>query len=89
VKNVKVTVEAIGIMPTRPIHSNFDINKKTFIDLTPNEETLAIIRTWFNPPLVQGMAIGEGIYGPIKMTASADDVLPTTKVFSSILCKHQ
>jgi hypothetical protein len=66
VKNVKVTVEAIGIMPTRPIHSNFDINKKTFIDLTPNEETLAIIRTWFNPPLVQGMAIGEGIYGPLN-----------------------
>jgi hypothetical protein len=81
VRNVKVTVEAIGAMPTRPVHSNFDINKKNFIDLTPNEEMLAVIRTWFNPPLVQGMVIGEGAYGPIKMTASADDVLPTTKVF--------
>ena len=81
VKNVKVTVEAIGFMPTRPMHSQFDINKKHFIDLTPSEETLAVIRTWFNPPLVQGMVIGEGAYGPIKMTASADDVLPTTKVF--------
>jgi hypothetical protein len=46
VKNVKVTVEAIGFMPTRPVHSNFDINKKPFIDLTPNEERLAVIRTW-------------------------------------------
>jgi hypothetical protein len=81
VKNVKVTVEAIGAMPTRPVHSRFDINKKNFIDLTPSEEALAVIRTWFNPPLVQGMAIGEGAYGPIKMTASADDVLPTTTVF--------
>jgi hypothetical protein len=80
VRNVKVTVEAIGDMPTRPEHSQFDINKKPLIDLTPNEETLAVIRRWFNPPIVKGM-VGEGAYGPIKMTASADDVLPTTKVF--------
>ena len=80
VRNVKVTVEAIGDMPARPEHSQFDINKKPLIDLTPNEETLAVIRRWFNPPIVEGM-VGGGAYGPIKMTASADDVLPTTKVF--------
>ncbi len=81
VRNAKVTVEAIGIMPTRPELSLFDINKKSLIDLTPGEESLAVIRRWFNPPIVQGMVIGEGAYGPIKMTASADDVLPATKVF--------
>ena len=80
VRNVKVTVEAIGDMPTRPEHSQFDINKKPLIDLTPNEETLAVIRRWFNPPIVEGM-VGGGAYGPIKMTASADDALPTTRVF--------
>jgi hypothetical protein len=81
VRNVKVIVEAIGVMPTRPEHSHFDINQKPLIDLTPDEETLAVIRCWHNPPIVAGMAIGEGIYGPIKMTASADDVLPSTKFF--------
>jgi hypothetical protein len=68
-------------MPTRPEPSQFDIDKKPLIDLTPNEETLAVIRRWFNPPIVAGMVIGEDVYGPIKMTASADDVLPTTRVF--------
>jgi hypothetical protein len=81
VRNVKVTVEAIGAMPSRPEPSNFDINKKPLIDMTPNEETLAVIRRWYNPPRVAGMVIGAGVYGPIKMTASADDVLPTTKFF--------
>jgi hypothetical protein len=80
-RNVKVTVEAVGPMPTRPETTLFDINKKPMIDLTPGEEALAIIRRWFNPPIVQGMAIGADIYGPIKLIASADDVLPATKFF--------
>jgi hypothetical protein len=49
VRNVKVTVEAIGVMPTRPELSHFDLNKKPIIDLNPNEETLAVIRRWPNP----------------------------------------
>jgi hypothetical protein len=81
VRNVKVTVEAIGLMPTRPEPSHFDLNKRPLINLTPFEEALVVVRRWFNPPIVQGMAIGKGIYGPIRMTASADDVLPATKVF--------
>jgi len=80
-RNVKATVEAIGPMPTRPEPSHFDINKQHLIDLNPLEETLALIRRWFNPPIVQGMAIGTDIYGPIKMTVSADDVSPTVKFF--------
>jgi hypothetical protein len=80
-RNVKVTVEAIGQMPRRPEPSYFDINKKPLIDLTPREETLAIVRRWYHPHIVAGMVIGEGIYGPIKVTASADDVPPATKCF--------
>jgi hypothetical protein len=79
-RNVKVTLEAVGLMPTRPEPSQFDINKKHLIDLTPDEEVLVLIRRWFNPPIVVGMVCG-GAYGPIKMTASADDVLPTVKMF--------
>jgi DNA-binding XRE family transcriptional regulator len=81
VRNVKVVVEAVGLMPTRPEPSHFDINKRPLIDLTPHEEALAILRRWFNPPIVAGMATGEGIYGPIRMTASADDVLPVVAFF--------
>lgn len=80
-KNVKVTVEAIGALPTRPEPSYFDINKKPAIDLTPSEEVLAVVRRWFNPPIVVGMVIGEDAYGPIRMVASADDVPPTIKLF--------
>lgn len=79
-RNVKVTVEAIGPMPTRPEPSQFDINKRHSLDLSPHEEVLALLRRWFNPPIVAGMACG-GAYGPIKVTVSADDVLPATKFF--------
>ncbi len=80
-RNVKVVVEATGPLPHRPESSHFDINKQQLIDLHPQDEALAVIRRWFNPPIVVGMACGTDIYGPIKMTASADDVPPTTKLF--------
>jgi hypothetical protein len=80
-RNVKVTVEASGPMPTRPEQSLFDINKKPLVDLNPEEEALVLVRRWFNPHIVAGMACGIDMYGPIKMTASADDVSPTIKIF--------
>ena len=80
-RNVKVTIEAIGPMPTRPEPSQFDINKSHLVDLNPDEEALVLVRRWFNPPIVVGMACGTDMYGPIKMTASADDVFPTIKFF--------
>jgi hypothetical protein len=80
-KNVKVIVEAVGPLPHRPEPSYFDINKQPLIDLHPQAEALAVIRRWYNPPIVAGLAVGEDIYGPIKMTASADDVPPKTKFF--------
>ncbi|MGA8616207.1 MAG: hypothetical protein WB760_31850 [Xanthobacteraceae bacterium] len=81
VRNVKATVEAIGALPSRPEPSQFDINKKNLIDLALDDEALVLIRRWFNPPIVAGMVASENAYGPIKMTASADDVQPTTKLF--------
>jgi hypothetical protein len=81
VRNVKVTVEAIGpLQPTRPELSVFDVNKQQLTDLHSREENLFIIRRWSNPPIEEGMMIG-GAYGPIKVTVSGDDVLPVTKLF--------
>jgi hypothetical protein len=80
-KNVKAIVEAVGPLPHRPEPSYFDINKQQLIDLHPQDEALAIIRRWYNPPIVVGMAAGADMYGPIKMTVSANDVPPTTKFF--------
>lgn len=79
--NVKIIIEATGPMPLRPAQSVFDIDRKPVRDLSPQEEALAVIRTWYNPPIVQGLVIGEDIYGPIRVTALADDVPPTVKVF--------
>ena len=81
IRNVKVTVECTGPMPTRPEQSLFDMNKKPLIDLNPNEEALVVIRTWYCPHIVAGMAFGEDTYGPIKLTASADDVSAAVKLF--------
>jgi hypothetical protein len=80
-RNVKVMVEAIGDLPTRPETSLFDINKKPVVDLDPNCEALVPIRRWFNPPIATGM-VGGGAYGPIKMTVSSDDIVPATKLFA-------
>jgi hypothetical protein len=81
VRNVRVTVESIGAFPTRPEQSHFDIDKKTHTDLSPLEERLAVIRCWHYPAIVQGMAYGRDVYGPIKMTVNADDVPPTMAIF--------
>ena len=80
-RNVKVIIEAIGPMPSRPEPSYFDMNKQQLIDLHPQDEALAVIRRWFNPPIVVGMASGADIYGPIKMTVSATDITPAEKLF--------
>jgi hypothetical protein len=80
-RNVRVTVEGIGAMPTRPEPSIFDLNKQAVIDLPPGGETLVTIRTWSQPHIRAGYAIGPGIYGPIKMTAHADDTTPAIKYF--------
>ena len=81
IRNVKVIVEAIGPLPARPVQSPFDIDRKTLRDLSPQEEALAVMRTWYFPAIIVGLAVGEDVYGPIKLTVFADDVPPTTKLF--------
>lgn len=81
VRNVRVLVETTGPMPTRPQQSVFDIDRKSVRDLAPQEEALAVIRVWYNPPLVAGMVCGDDMYGPVKMIVHGDDVQPRTKLF--------
>ena len=61
--------------------SVFDIDRKPVRDLAPEEEALAIIRVWYNPPRVEGMVCGDDMYGPIKMIARGDDFQPRIKLF--------
>jgi hypothetical protein len=81
VRNVKVLVETMGPLATRPQQSVFDIDRKAVRDLAPDEEALAVIRTWYHPPIVQGMVCGDDMYGPIKMIAYGDNIQPKTKLF--------
>ena len=81
VRNASLTVEAIGMLPKRPEQSRFDMNKQASLDIHPGEEKLAVLTWWYNPPIMPGLAIGPGIYGPIKATIHADDTPPLAKVF--------
>jgi hypothetical protein len=67
--------------PPGPEQSVFDIDRKRVRDLAPEEEALAVIRAWYNPPIVVGMVCGDDMYGPIKMIAHGDDIQPRTKLF--------
>jgi hypothetical protein len=80
-RNVKVISEAMGPLPRRPEPSPFDMNRKHLIDLNPGDEALVVVQRWYNPPIVVGMACGVDMYGPIRVTASADDISPTMKLF--------
>lgn len=88
IRNVRVTVEAIGAMPTRPEPSHFDINKQSKIDLNPGEAHFAVIRRLWNPIAQPGVVLGPGAYGPIKLTVSADDISATSKLFQVDLDKN-
>jgi hypothetical protein len=81
VRNVRVTVQAEGAMPTRPEPSHFDINKQATIDLNPGEAHLAVTRRFWNPLRQPGVVIGPGAYGPVRVTVSADDIPAVTKLF--------
>ncbi|HEY1709939.1 MAG TPA: hypothetical protein VGG10_16840 [Rhizomicrobium sp.] len=79
-RGVKVIVEAIGPLPSRPQPTMFDINKKPLMDINPGEAPLVPVRRWYYPAKQAGMVVGDA-YGPIKVTVSADDVSEIVKVF--------
>ncbi|MGI8569310.1 MAG: hypothetical protein ACR2KT_09720 [Methylocella sp.] len=82
-RNVSVTIEHIGHLPVRPVDTTFDKIKNISCDLKPGcSELIAVVR-WPIPKLQPGMLAGPSAwaYGPIKLTASADDVHPAERIF--------
>ena len=82
-RNVSVTTEHIGLMPIRPRDAVFDKIKKTTCDLNPGCSELVPVMRWHIPKELAGNLAGPSAwgYGPIKITASADDAVPSVRVF--------
>ncbi len=83
IKNVRVTKEHIGQLPTRAEHQLFDITKTPSYDIHPKCKALVPIITWPEPKIQVGKLQGASAwaYGPIRITASGDDIEPTTRLF--------
>jgi hypothetical protein len=84
IRNVSVTVEHIGQnLPVRPVDAIFDKIRKPSCDLKPGTDELIPVIRWPIPVVQAGMLANSTAleYGPVKVTASGDDVPPTERVF--------
>jgi hypothetical protein len=83
-KNVKITTEHVGPMPVRPTNQVFDKIKQIACDLHPGCAELVPVIRWPIPKMQPGMVTGptKMEYGPIRITASADNIPPCVKVFN-------
>jgi hypothetical protein len=82
-RNVSVASEHVGQMPIRPMDLVFDKTKAKVCDIKPGHSELVSVLRWPIPIRQVGMLAGPTAaeYGPIKLTATADDSLPTTREF--------
>lgn len=82
-RNVSVTTEHLGQMSILPSDKIFIKNRKLHCDLKPKCSELVAILHWPIPKIQPGMLAGKTAleYGPIKITASADDEIPSVKIF--------
>lgn len=78
-----VTTEHLGQMPIRSANQPFDKIKKTSCDIKPWCSELVPVIRWPIPKIQAGMLCGPDAlaYGPIKVTASADDTKPSIRIF--------
>jgi hypothetical protein len=84
VHNVSVTVEHVGQnLPVRPVDAIFDKTRKTSCDLKPGTDELIPVIRWPIPIVQAGMLAGSTAfeYGPVRVTASGDDIPPTMRTF--------
>jgi hypothetical protein len=92
VRNVSVTVEHIGQnLPVRPVDAIFDKIRKTSCDLKPGADELVAIIRWPIPVVQAGMLANLSAleYGPVKVTASGDDVPPLCVFFNLTISLSQ
>jgi hypothetical protein len=82
-RNVSVTTEHLGQLPMRPADQMFDKTQTTSCDLKPGCSELVPVVRWPNPKVQAGMLADRSAveYGPIKVTASADDTVPCVRTF--------
>jgi hypothetical protein len=82
-RNVSVTTEHLGQLPVRPADQTFDRTKTTSCDLKPGCSELVPVVRWPNPKIQAGMLADRSAleYGPIKITASADNIMPCVRTF--------
>ena len=81
--NVRVTVQSLGDIPLQMEAAIFAIDKSVMMDfLHPKECRLVTVLTWPNPPIQVGMAFGDNAYGPLKITATANDTNPAIRIFN-------
>lgn len=82
-RNVKVTVERTGPLPQPPQQSAFTRTKTDLCDINPGCSELVLVTRWPVPKRQVGMLSSDSAwgYGPIEVTASADNVPPAKVVF--------
>ena len=81
-KNVRVTVEHIGPLPQRPEQRMFDITKTHSYDINPDIGVLVPVVRFDPTPRPGLLAFSSALaYGPIKVTATAEDTPPVERVF--------
>lgn len=83
VKNVRVIKEHTGALPVRPTYTQSDLTKTEVYDIHPGCSVLVPIVQWPEPIIQAGMLAGSSAleYGPIRVTASGDDVPPAKHAF--------
>jgi hypothetical protein len=83
IKNVTVTTEHVGQMPIPAMDKVFTKTGERSCNLKPGCSELVAILHWPIQKVQPGMLTGEAAleYGPIKITASADNVPPAMKIF--------
>jgi hypothetical protein len=83
IRNVSLESEFIGQIPEGPFEHTFDKTNKTYCDLKPKCSAFITVLRWPARPQ-PGMLAGSGAvaYGPIKITASADDTKQSIRIFN-------
>ena len=84
VRNVGVTVESLGLSGLRPYDAWFDKDRSARRDINPGCFELVPVLRWPHPKRQPGMLAEPSSligYGPLLVTASADDVAPATRQF--------
>lgn len=86
VRSFGVTVESLGLSGLRPFDAWFDKDRSARRDIHPGCFELVPVLRWPHPARQPGMVAEPSSligYGPLLVTASADDVAPATRQFGS------